>query len=320
MLARMRRRGWQWMLRHHRPRTGEVQLEPGRVYVLPTRAGLGFAAVLLLMLVTSINYALALGHAITFLVVSIGLVALLHTFRNLVGLGLRAGRADPVFAGEPVVLQIVIRNRSRLARYAIDIEAPGIARPQPADAPAGVEQPVQLALPATRRGWLTAPRFTLRTTYPLGIWQCWSWWHPAVRILVYPRPETPAVPLPQDAAPTGEAGTGGAGGEDFSALRAYREGDTPRQIAWTAVARSASGELLTKQFDGGARGELWLDWQALPSRIDAELRIERLTRWVLDAEAQGVRYGLRLPGAVLAPDRGAVHRARCLEALSLAEV
>jgi uncharacterized protein (DUF58 family) len=40
---------------------------------------------------------------------------------------------------------------------------------------------------------------------------------------------------------------------------------------------------------------------------------------VLAAERGGLRYGLRLPGAEIAPDQGAAHRAACLQALALYE-
>jgi uncharacterized protein (DUF58 family) len=38
---------------------------------------------------------------------------------------------------------------------------------------------------------------------------------------------------------------------------------------------------------------------------------------VLMAERQGLDYGLRVPGREIAPDQGAAHRARCLEALAI---
>jgi hypothetical protein len=48
-----------------------------------------------------------------------------------------------------------------------------------------------------------------------------------------------------------------------------------------------------------------------------ERKLELLTRWVLDAEAQGMRYGLRLPGREMQPAQGQTHRAECLRALAL---
>lgn len=309
-----------WIARRHGPRGGDVRLERRRLYVLPTRAGLGFAGLALVMLVTSVNYGLGLGFALTFLLVSLALVGMLHTHRNLAGLTLRAGRGEPVFAGDPAVLQLLVKNPSRVDRFAITISAPASAQPVPLDVPAGTEQTAQLAFPAVRRGWLAAPRLQVQTRFPLGLCRAWSWWHPAARVLVYPAPETPAAPLPAAAnAADGPSGPG-RGNEDFAALRPWREGDPLRRIAWRAVARDPQAALVSKQFDGSARGELWLDWAAVSPRLDAESALSRLARWVIDAESAGVRFGLRLPGVEIPPDAGPGQRARCLEALALARV
>jgi hypothetical protein len=49
------------------PHAGPLRLAQRNVYVLPTRAGLLYALVLLTMLIASINYALSLGFLLTFL-------------------------------------------------------------------------------------------------------------------------------------------------------------------------------------------------------------------------------------------------------------
>ena len=50
-----------------------IVLRHRRIYILPTRRGLALIATLAIMLLTSMNYSLSLGHALTFLVA--GLVA-----------------------------------------------------------------------------------------------------------------------------------------------------------------------------------------------------------------------------------------------------
>ena len=55
----------------------------------------------------------------------------------------------------------------------------------------------------------------------------------------------------------------------------------------------------------------------LPSRLSLEQQLSRLAGWVLAAERSGAHYGLRLPGVEIAPSRGDVHRAACLQALAL---
>jgi uncharacterized protein (DUF58 family) len=105
-----------------------------------------------------------------------------------------------------------------------------------------------------------------------------------------------------------------SGDEDFSGLRNYVAGDAMPRIAWKALAREQG--LQVKQFSAYQGRELWLDWRQLPD-IAQERKLELLTRWVLDAEAQGLNYGLRLPGVELLPGQGQSHRIECLSSLAL---
>ena len=89
-----------------------------RVYILPTRHGVLFGAALLLMLIGSINYNLSLGYMLTFLLAGMGVVSILHTFRNLAHLNVSAGRVEPAFAGGTARFQIVFDNATRFDRVA----------------------------------------------------------------------------------------------------------------------------------------------------------------------------------------------------------
>ena len=62
---------------------------------------------------------------------------------------------------------------------------------------------------------------------------------------------------------------------------------------------------------------MWLDWQATPDTLGIEGRLSRLARWVIDAHAAGLSFGLRLPGVTLPPAPGNAQHDRCLEALAL---
>ncbi len=299
--------------RRRGPETGPVTLHRKRIFIVPTRHGLLFGLVLLLMLASSINYGLSLGFAMTFLLTGLGLVSILHTHRNLSGLTVRPGRTDPVFAGQRARFSVHLENRARLDRLAI-----GLARADGeeafCDVPAGCGAGLAVGVPAGRRGLLKAGRFSLFTRFPLGLFRAWSNLELDMSCLVYPRPEAGRVALPGLRAGQGQGAEHGAGSEDFSALRPYRHGDSPRHIAWKALAREHG--VLTKQFSGAARGELWLDWDSLAG-METERRLSRLCRWVLEAHAAGASFGLRLPGRVVPPGHGEVQRRRCLEALAL---
>jgi uncharacterized protein (DUF58 family) len=172
---------------------------------------------------------------------------------------------------------------------------------------------VKLPIPAERRGWLEAGRLTLYTEFPLGLYYAWTYLNFDTRCLVYPRPAAP-MPLPASSAQSGAGKASVAGDEDFSGLRNYVAGDALPRIAWKALAREQG--LQVKQFSSQQGQELWLDWALAPAP-DVEHKLEILTRWVLEAELQGLHYGLRLPDIQLLPAQGVVHRAECLRALAL---
>jgi len=307
-----------WIYGFTPPERGVVVLVHRRVYIVPARLGWMFGATLLLLLVGSINYAIALGFALTFLLAGLGLAGMVHTARNLARIAVSAGRAEPVFAGEAAQFRIYLDGRTAHDRPAILVRHVGSGVQMVVDVPAAGAAEVVLAVPAPRRGWLPLGRVMLETRFPLGLFRAWSYIEPDARCLVYPRPERTALP-PQSA----EAEAGGArsptpGNDDFAGLRGYQPADSPRHVAWKAVARS--DELLTKQFTGEAAAELWLDWRLLPTSDNLEQRLSILAGWVLAAERNGMRYGLRLPGVEIAPGRGDGHSGAALQALALYKI
>lgn len=314
MLAALKSTLSNWVFRPQGRETGAVLLSQRRIFILPTRQGIGFAATLSLLLVGSINYNLSVGFVLTFLLTGMAIVSILHTFRNLAHLKVSGGRAAPVFAGEPASFELCLDNPSRFPRFAIGIRHPG-AEVVWSDVPAGAAAFPALRLPSRERGILALGRFTLFTRYPLGLFYAWSTLELDCHCLVYPRPDGSPSPIPDDRREVGDAVEFGIGRDDFAGLRAYHSGDSLRHVAWKAVARGQG--LLVKEFSGRAGKELWLDWDDLPVELDPEARLSRLARWVLDASASGRAYGLRLPSRVVAPGGGPGHRERCLEALAL---
>src|SRR6266702_3810138 len=304
---------YQWVFGRHAPEPGVVFLSQRRVFILPTRHGLSFGGSLVLMLLGSINYSLSLGYVLTFLLAGLGVVSILHTFRNLAHLYVSAGRVSPVFAGDSARFQLVFENRSGFDRHSLDSACRGATAS--CDAPAHRHSPVALPLKAEKRGWLQLERVTVETRFPLGLMRAWSYVQPDMRALVYPRPDSAPLPLPYSDAHTGDAISSGAGTDDFSGLRPYQASDSPRHIAWKASARSEL--LLTKLFEGRATSELWFDWTQLPADMHTEERLSRLARWVLLAEERGLRYGLKLPDAEVPLGEGFAHRERCLKELAL---
>jgi uncharacterized protein (DUF58 family) len=297
-----------------RPHEREIVLGQRRIFILPTRAGAVFAAILTLMLAGSINYGLGLGLVLTFLLGSFGVTAIFHTFRNLAGLRVTPIRAQAVFAGETAHFGIGIHNPTRAWRYAIRL-ARARLEADIVDVPGESSAILTLRVAARERGVLRPGRLTLHTRFPVGLYHAWSYLDLDAQCIVYPKPAPPGMPFPPAATRSAAGARAGAEADDFAGFRSYRPGDRLRHIAWKAAARGQG--MLTKQFDGAHGGEVWLSLDLLPERLDMESRISQLARWVIDAHAAGLAYGLRLPDAIVRAASGERHRDRCLEALAL---
>lgn len=320
MLAAATRRGKRWLFQLRDSEPGEVVLTMRRVFIVPTRAGLAFVGLLLIMLIGAINYNLGLGFALTFFTGACAVVDMVLTAKNLARLRLVAGRALPVFAGQEAQFELHLHNRDAQDRYAIRVGFHSEGEPRhAADVPAGGSTAVLLSAPTGERGWLPAPRVRLLTRFPFGLFRAWSYWQPDLRALVYPAPESDAPPLPTTGAAS-EDGHGQVGLDNFAGIRSYQPGDPMRHLAWRQIARhdpALGGQLVTKHFEGGAVAELSLDFAALPAQLDLELRLSRMTQWVLEAEQRALPYGFRLGHHAYAPALGDAHRAACLRALAL---
>lgn len=283
-----------------------------QLYMLPTRHGLLFTLVLLVIFLASVNYNNGLAYGLTFLLAAMALVSMLHTHRNVSGLEVKVLSCPPAFAGETVHFRVSIHNPLDYARISVWIIC-GEHR-QVAQIPASGSTQIEIPVVSTGRGYITCPPLRLSSAYPLGLQYTWS---APVRSpakgVVYPKPVGTGLPQ-QNLSPARFSESGrNADGDDFAGLREYKAGDSPRHIHWKAVA--SHQELLTKQFAGNGTEELWLRWSDTSGSTEA--RLSQLSRWVVDADRAAQRYGLSMPGKEWPPDRGSQHYHHCLRVLGL---
>ena len=313
LAGRLNERMARWMRRRQGTDRLPVRLERRRLYILPTRAGLAFTALLFLMLLAGLNYANSLALFLTFLLTGFALVVMQQCHRNLLGTEVVAALAPAVFARSTGALQLTLANTDDSERMRIEAALPQ-GRLVLADLASRSRQRLDLPLPAPRRGVVRIERLRLSTAHPFGLFRVWTWVHTEVTMLVYPHAHG-GLPMPADSARNaGARAHTGAGADEWAGLRPFRDGDSPRQVDWKAYAREAP--LLVKEYVQGASELRVFDFEQLRS-LDQEARLSQLARWVVDAEAHGERYGLILPGTQLSPDRGPEHRHRCLAALAL---
>jgi len=268
------------------------------------------------MLMGSMNYNNNLSFLLTFLLIALGFVAMHQCQRNLVGLDVSFAGVEPVFAGQSSQFRIVVTNLSKSPRNRIrlylDTSLSDIHDLEP-----GESQVFVIPLATDKRGWVELKRFGIRTLFPFELFRSWAWLHMNIRGLVYPQPldEAPQPPASQMA--LGHRQHDARGEEDFAGLRRFVVGDSPRNVAWKAYARS--GQLLSKRFSGADTSSLWFDFSEFDN-VGVEERLSTLARWIIDADRTREDYGLKMPAAEIAPSHGSAHRHHCLQAVALYEL
>ena len=272
--------------------SGEKRLGRKRIYILPTYFGFIYAVTSLIMLIGALNYNNNPAFMVTFLLMAIGLVTPLHTYRNLSQLSFRSIKTIPSFAGHTVQYWVLVDNHGGKQRFSIELFAAD-QEAQLVDVPTNGSETVHLHLPTYKRGRIPYCVVTVETRYPYGLYRAWSYIRIDASCLVYPKPSgTNSRPLPSPNI-HGDKESTKIGTDDFIGLRNYHPGDSTKHIHWKAFARGQ--QLLTKQFSLPESDELWFDWDVFEG-IDTEERLSQLTRWILDAEEFDNSYGLMIPG------------------------
>jgi len=285
------------------------------------------SAMVLIILLGSINYDNALGYLLAFLLFGLFLVGVLHTYRNLTSLSLLGVATKPVFAGGHAEFNLAIDNRSHWRRYSIELSHwPSLQHRlwrrrrlatsvSIATLPPSEIGHATIVIDAPQRGWLKLQKVRIASVFPLGILRAWGYFEPTEACLIYPKP-IGHLPFPRYSTSADATGLGKfPGDEDFAGLRPYQLGDPIRAIAWKSYARQ--DVLVVKRFTSGGVSRVDLRWNDCRRLADFELSISQLSQWVLEADRRRMHYGLQLPGLDIKPDLGPAHRHLCLRALAL---
>lgn len=304
-----------WIARRN-PSRPQLVLSQRTIYIMPSRVGLGFSAMLLGMLLLAINYQNNLIFGLCFWLFSVFLVTILHTFANLSGLALRAGAVEPVFAGQQAHFHLHV-DSGRRARRLLQVGFRGHDISTIELEAAQSQRELRLPYPALTRGLLSPGRLYLRSDFPLGLLRCWSL--PALdwQCVVYPQPKM-LRPLRSSAAGSeGSDLNARLDSDEFSGFQRYQPGEPPRRIHWKAYAKGQG--LISKHFDQARADELVLSWDSLPD-LTTEDRLSTLCAWALECDRRSLFYGLQLPTVALPVASGHQHLSEVLRELALYQV
>ncbi|MCK6502378.1 DUF58 domain-containing protein [Myxococcota bacterium] len=298
-----------------------------RVHVRPTAAGLGYAVLLLGVLLAAVNTGNNLLYVVLAAQLSTLVLSNVLAELNLRGLEVRRVLPPELFADQGAVGVFEVHNRRRhLPAVTVHVEErtargslPGqgwaeglVAMVAPGEE---VQAPVRWQFP--RRGMVELVGVRLWSDFPFGLVRRWIDLELPAQVLVYPSPVEGRGGRPalgggvtrEDPQHLGREG-------DFQALRPYQPGDPLRDLHWPTTARTRRPMVVQRSAVGApevrvrveeATGERWERALAL-----AAGEVERHCR-------RGDAVGLELQGQVHAPRTGEAWRRRLLTLLALAE-
>ena len=317
-------RYWQTWINKRIPKNDEIELSQRSIFIIPSKVGLVFSLLLILLLVTAINYQNSLIFGLSFWLFSVAMSAMIFSFRNLSGLIIKASHPTYGFVDDHV--EIPIRLQSNKREYqGLQLFWPqhGIKNNKEYEANTirdvaiikGQEKEITIPYQLKKRGYLETPRLSLKSYYPFGLYKCWTWLSLKTPGIVFPKPIfTPFIAgegegddMPSDVSLL-------VGNDEFLGFRNYQVGDSLKHVAWKYLAKGKG--LLSKEYDSQQLSMQWLDWYCLQS-MPIETRLSHLCGWVLQAEKENRAYGLRLPNITIPPSHGDQHRTHCLTQLAL---
>lgn len=300
----------------------QITLNYNRVFILPTKAGIVFAAMLFVILLVGINYQNNLAYGLCFTLSSVMFLTIIHTCRNLSGISLTNAGAEPVFAEDIAnfKIRLEITQGKHILRQAIGIrwaktsETTDLQDMQLVDVGKLEGAELLLSKKAPKRGFFSPGKIYIETQFPLGLFVTWTELDLLLNVIVYPKP------IEGTLSSLGHAGDDeeglhsfGRGVDDFQGLRTYQPGDSKRLLNWKSFSKGQG--LFVRDFTALAGKDPWLDYEYVEG--NPEHRLSVLCYWVLKMAQEQRPYGFRLPTLELPPAVGDKQKNTALHALAL---
>jgi uncharacterized protein (DUF58 family) len=304
---------WTRWLKRRLPPTDQVRLGRHNLFIFPVREGSLFLVLLVVMLLTGINYQNSLIYLLTFLLGALFYIGILQTHDNLSGIELSLADLEEGFAGSTLTVRLRLKVTDGSDRPAVSVSADDSTATLHLQS--HIHDEAALSVTPTRRGLYPIPRLQVETRYPMGLFRAWSYLWLKTPLVVYPRlikpPKLEASGHVEDEGRRAQANNSVS---DEVSLRPYRAGDPLQRVQWKRYARD--GQMVVLEREPVSAESRWLDYEDFPG-TDPELRLSYLSWLVEDCYSRGQLFGLRLPGAALMPAGGESHRREALRCLAL---
>lgn len=300
-----------------------------RLFILPTKLGFGYVGIGIITLLSAITYGANVVHLFAFMLFGIFFVTMLLSFRNLNGLRFKLGNAKDVFCGEVLDFKLTIVNPSQQARHDLTFsKSDQLLKPWSIKnivlesscsiASGADEQETNISIPSIKRGRYRIETLTIKSTFPLGLFQVWYNVSTEASAIVYPKPKGSfSLPRFDISTPSTDATIpiSKEGEDDFGGLRPYREGDKLHSIVWKLFSKVE--DPLVKILQNNADPKLKFDWEQLNLIRDEENRLSQIALWIELAHNERKPFSLKMPNVELEMSSEKQHVKEALRSLAL---
>ncbi len=310
---------WHNWLKRRLPPNEKMTLSHKSIFILPSRFGLIWILLVILLYLFGTNYQNNLIIGLSLLLLSLFNTCLIFGYKNLAGLSLQRLPTPHAYAGETLNFPCEVHNANTSQQ--VDF----FFRSQRRNAQLRVSTSIinnkttTISIPFEfpHRGRVNPGRITIESRFPLGLCRAWSHVDLNHDLIVFAKHLSTNIKLSGDDIDNdiGDAqGTPLSGVDEFKGLKPHIPGESLKQVAWKQLAQGRG--MLSKEFYQPQGSPLWLTLENQTAQ-DMEGKISQLA-WQIDKlHQQGQAYGLKLPNQSLSPNNSEPHRISCQQAIAL---
>ena len=270
---RINQRFNRWLSRRI-PANNKQSLHKNNIFILPTRFGLAYLLFVFILFLLATNYQNNLIMLLSYLMASLFITGMMHSFFNLSGLKFEA---KPIsYAHENSSLYFLLTLTSTITRYDINVQFEHQNNVHLSQCAKG-DTSFELPFFAHKRGRLSPGRVKISSEYCLGLFSTWTHCDFQLEGVVYPKVKSfdniEAHLSYPDQNPNNSSSMLLPQGDDFYELKNYIVGEPLSRVAWKQLAKGQGW--LSKHHSESKGDTVWLNLDNMPVN-DIETKLQLL--------------------------------------------
>ncbi len=289
---------------------------------MPTGFGFAFGGISFVLLVMAIGYGNNLLYFFVFLLISMALVGMWLTNKNVDSFQINDILASNIFAQQENQLEVQMQNIN-LNSFVWDIKINVFDKKKETEF--SIVDEVQIFNKAyltwkpVQRGLQNSPRLMIESRFPFGMFRAWKYFDKKRQLIVYPeRKGKKTIPLgegnPSDNDLHSHANMYGL----FRDFREFQKTDTPSRIDWKRSLKHQKH--FVKNFEASKEKKVLIDWDLTNNLSNFEDRVSQLALWVDLCHKNNEFYSLKIKNDQSEYSNRPIHYKTCMEKLALLQI